>query len=113
MSLVRINRQNERPQMSDKVEDRNRRILDAALSLATERGYRRVTRSDVAARAGVATGSVNNAYGTMEKLRDEIMRVAVERGLAVIVGQGLADSHPSARAAPQGLKDSALASLAA
>lgn len=117
MSRVRINPtdlcERKAANVSDKVEDRNRRILEAALSLAGERGYRRVTRSDVADRAGVATGSVNNAYGTMDGLRDEIMRVAVERNLAAIVAQGLADSHPAARAAPQSLKDSALASLAA
>jgi AcrR family transcriptional regulator len=99
--------------VSDKVEERNRKILDAAVELAGERGYRRVTRSDVADRAGVATGSVNNAYGTMDGLRDAIMSAAVTRQLAAIVAQGLADGHPAARAAPQTLKDSALASLAA
>lgn len=99
--------------MSDKVDERNRRILDAALSLAGERGYASVTRDDVAARAGVATGSVNNAYGTMGGLRDAIMGAAVERGLLDIVAQGLAAGHPAARAAPQDMKDSALATLAA
>lgn len=99
--------------MSDKVEDRNRRVLEAAVSLASERGYQKITRSEVADRAGVATGSVNNAYETMDGLRDAVMAAAVERGLLAIVAQGLAASHPTARAAPQVLKDSALASLAA
>lgn len=99
--------------MSDKVDDRNKRILEAAVSLAGERGYQHITRSDVATRAGVATGSVNNAYGTMDKLRDAVMETAVARGICAIVAQGLAAGHPVARGAPQDLKDSALASLAA
>lgn len=99
--------------MSDKVEERNRRILDAALALAGERGYKNVTRDDVAAVAGVATGSVNNAYGTMAALRDAIMAEAVSQKLLAIVAQGLADAHPAARSAPPELKQSALASLAA
>lgn len=99
--------------MSDKVEDRNRRILEAALSLAGERGYEKITRQDVAERAEVATGSVNNAYGDMAGLRDAVMNAAVGRGLLAIVAQGLAARHPAACAAPQALKDSALASLAA
>lgn len=99
--------------MSDKVEERNRRILDAAVTLAGERGYEKITRDDVAAAAGVATGSVNNAYGTMGELRDAVMAAAVERQLASIVAQGLAARHPAALAAPPALKDSALRSLAA
>lgn len=99
--------------MSEKVEDRNRRILEAAVSLAGEVGYLKITREAVADRAEVATGSVNNAYGTMDGLRDAVMAAAVERGLAAIVAQGLAASHPAARSAPQALKDSALRSLAA
>ena len=99
--------------MSDKVEDRNRRILEAGVALAGERGIQRVTRDEVAERAGVATGSVNNAYGTMGDLRDAIMVEAVQRELIPIVAEGLAMRHPAACAAPQALKDSALRSLAA
>lgn len=99
--------------MSEKVDDRNRRILEAAVSLASERGYRKLTREAVAEKAGVATGSINNAYGTMDGLRDAVMAAAVERALSDIVGQGLADRHPVALGAPQALKDSALRSLAA
>lgn len=109
--------------MSDKVEQRNRRVLEAAISLARERGFRKFSRHDVAARAGVAAGSVNNAYGTMDDLHDAVMREAVKlaqsgtlvggRGTLEIVAAGLAARHPLACNAPQHLKDSALASLAA
>lgn len=99
--------------MSDKVETRNRSVLEAAVALASERGFRNYSRSDVARRAGVADGSVNNAYGTMDGLHDAVMTQAVERGLLPIVATGLALQHPAACAAPVDLKNSALASLAA
>lgn len=98
---------------SDKVVTRNRSVLDAALAMAVRVGYRTMTRQDVAALAGVAVGSVNNAYGTMDGLRDAVMQAAVDHGVASVVAQGLADKHPIACGAPQPLKDAALASLAA
>jgi len=99
--------------MSTKVATRNQAVLEAAVALASERGFRRYSRADVAQRAGVADGSVNNSYGTMNGLHDAVMQTAVERQLVPIVAAGLAERHPAACAAPQGLKDSALASLAA
>lgn len=99
--------------MSDKVENRNRTVLDAALRLAEAKGYRNFTRHDVAAEAGVACGSVNNAYGTMDALRDAVMAVAVDRGLSSVVAQGLADKHPAAVNAPAEVRTAALQSLAA
>lgn len=99
--------------MSEKVENRNRAVLDAALQVASERGYRTMTRDQVAERAGVAVGGVNNAYGTMDGLRDAVMAAAVDRGVLPIVAQGLADRHPAALASPEPVRKAALASLAA
>jgi AcrR family transcriptional regulator len=99
--------------MSDKVDERNRRILAAAVALADEKGFRNYSRNDVADRANVAAGSVNNAYGTMDGLHDAVMQYAVDGKLAKIVGEGIAARHPLALAVPQPLKDSALAALAA
>lgn len=99
--------------MSDKVQRRNAAILEAAVALATERGFRKFNRNDVAARAGVAAGSVNNAFTTMDALHDAVMAQAVQRERLDIVAAGLAERHPTACAAPPALKDSALALLAA
>jgi len=99
--------------MSDKVRERDRRILNAALQLAAERGFSRITRSDVAALAGVAVGSVNNAFGDMAGLRDAVMQRAVDTRHAGIVAQGLAAGHPVAKAAPELLRQQAAAALAA
>lgn len=99
--------------MSEKVDNRNRAVLNAAVEIAQERGYASLTRDGVADRAGVAAGSVNNAYGSMDALRDAVMAHAVDQRLVDIVGQGLAAGHPAARAAPDDLKQEALAKLAA
>lgn len=99
--------------MSDKVQERNKRVLEAALEVAAESGYQALTRELVASRAGVSTGSVNNAYGTMQGLRDAVMAAAVARNLASIVGAGLAANHPAAREAPPAVRKAALAALAA
>lgn len=99
--------------MSEKVENRNRAVLDAAVKLAASRGYRNITRQQVADEAQVAVGSVNNAFGTMDGLRDAVMAAAVERSLPAIVAQGLADRHPAALGASAELRGAALASLAA
>lgn len=99
--------------MSEKVEKRNQRVLEAAVTLASERGFRNYSRSDVARLAGVADGGVNWAFRTMDGLHDAVMQAAVERELLPIVAQGLALQHPAACAAPADLKNSALASLAA
>ncbi len=99
--------------MSDKADQRNKRILEAAVDLAGQRGFRNFSRDDVAEAAGVSAGLVNHAFGTMDALHDEVMAQAVKRRLEGIVAQGLALAHPAAVAAPPDLKQAAVASLAA
>ena len=99
--------------MSDKIENRNRAVLDAAIELAETNGYSNITRDLVAERAGVAAGSVHNAYGDMAALKDAVIAAAVERQILPIVGQALAARHPVALKAPEELKAKALSSLAA
>lgn len=99
--------------MSDKVDNRNRSVLEAALAIAKERGFAALTRDGVAERAGVAAGSVNNAYGDMDGLRDAVMAAAVDGEHLAVIGEGLAIRHPAAQRAPDDVKRRALATLAA
>lgn len=99
--------------MSDKVENRNRAVLDAALALAERHGMQAVTRPRVAGESGLSTGTVSNAFGTMDALRDAVMAAAVEREIVVIVAQGLAERYLAAMNAPADLKQRALEKLAA
>lgn len=93
------------------VESRNRKVLEAAIALAQERGYDKITRSGVATTAGVAVGCVNGAFGTMDGLKAEVMRQAVAGEMLDIVAQGLADGNDIARNADPLLKERARATL--
>ena len=88
--------------------ERHAKILDAAIQESLAVGFRNFTRRNVAARAGVAVGSVNHAFGTIDALREAVLKTAVSRELTPIIRQGLADEHPIAQSAPPGLKQLAL-----
>lgn len=59
----------------DKRERTRARLLDAALELTREKGFERTTVHDIAARAGVSTGSI---YGNFRN-RDELFMALAER----------------------------------
>lgn len=118
--------------MSDKVENRNRAVLDAAVALAERFGMAAVTRPRVSAESGLSTGTVSNAFGSMDGLRDAVMAAAVDfctrqirleaigendadafARRVTVVAQGLAERHPAAVNAPAELKQRALEKLAA
>ena len=96
------------------VEARDSRVLEAALALANSiNGLERMTRESVAMLAGVATGSVNTAFGTMADLRIAVVEEAIKREVLAVVAQGIAGAYPAALAAPRDLQMRALASLTA
>lgn len=99
--------------MSEKVKNRNRAVLDAAVALAERHGMQAVTRPRVACESGLSVGTVSNAYGSMDALRDAVMSAAVEREILPVIAQGLAERYPAAIAAPVELKTRALAQIAA
>lgn len=87
------------------------RVLTAALDLAAETRYDRITRGDVASRAGVATGSVNYYFTDMDGLRSAVMAEAIASGAHGIVAQGLVDRHPLVVGASAEVRSAALAVL--
>ena len=100
--------------MSTLADARRERVMAAALIVAERDGWQQMTRERVAAEAGVAAGTVNNAVGvggTMAGLRDAVMAEAVARGVLAIVAQGLAAGHPAAKAAPVEMRQGATALL--
>lgn len=94
------------------IENRDARILEAAIEAAKVEGYQWITRDRVAEAAGVSPGTVNTAYGTMPDLKRAVLRAAVERGIWEIVAQGLADRHPIIMDAPPEIRSNALAAMA-
>lgn len=83
---------------------RKEEILAAALPLASERGYTNITRDRIALAAGVSGSAVQYHFGTMAKLRTELMRYAVKQRNPRVVAQGLAVRDRQAAKADDDLK---------
>lgn len=100
---------------------RDERILSAATQLAAQRGLAGFTRGDLADGAGVSRAGVSNygrsritngpqgTSGVLERIRDDVMRHAVERADLALLAVGLAARHPIALAAPDELRVAAVA----
>jgi AcrR family transcriptional regulator len=63
-------------------ERTKRQILDVALALFQEKGFRPTTMRDIADRAGIALGTTYNYFPTKEHLALYFFEAALERGLA-------------------------------
>lgn len=79
----------------DSGELRSVGILAAAVTLARETHYHRVSRADVAQRAGCGAGTVNLYFGDMEGLRDAVVAEAVRLGDTDIIAQAIVSKHPA------------------
>lgn len=89
------------------------KILAAAMQLANLKGYKNVTRDDIASRADVAAGSVSYHFGDMRKLQAAMVERAVLTQNLKVVAQAMADRHPVALKAPEDLRKRAALLLAA
>jgi AcrR family transcriptional regulator len=98
--------------MANVIKDRDGKILEAAIKLAETEGYQWITRKAVAAAAGVASGTINNAYGDMRGLKRAVLTAAVERCHYGIIAQGLADRHPIVMAAPSEVRSATAMQMA-
>jgi len=88
------------------------RILDVAYGMALTDGFNSLTRDGVASKAGVAMGTVNHNFGTMDDLRNEIVRRAIDEKELSILAQALAQRNTVALTATKALQLEALTSLA-
>lgn len=91
--------------------DRKQSILDGAVKLAQRQHYATITRDQLASACDVAGALINHYFGTIEKLRDEIVKEAVRREVLRVVAQGIIAKHPATRRASLDLRRRALASL--
>lgn len=92
-------------------QERAQRVLDAACRIAEDQGLARVTRGRVADVAGVSDATVSNAFGGMDALTVALMCEAVNRPVLKVLAQGLAMGDPIALAAPDDVKQAALANI--
>lgn len=70
--------------------ERHRRILTTGLALAGASGLANLTRAEIAICAGVAAGSINAAFGTMDALKRAVVVHAVELRDLPIIAQAVA-----------------------
>lgn len=96
---------------AERVRRRNDLVPSAAWELAKAGGLKAVTRRKVAQAIGMSVGTVNNACGTMDALRNQVLQRAVEEGNLDLLAQGIAAQNPIALGAPADLKAKALATL--
>lgn len=90
--------------------DRRESILAAGVELAeAEAGnYALITRNQIAAAAGVCGSLVQYHFGTVDKLRQEIIKYAIKHRRVRIVAQALVAGDAQAKKAPEGLRREAL-----
>ena len=79
-----------------RAEETREAIVAAALVQVAEAGYASAGVQAVAARAGVATGSVYRHFGSKAELFAEVFRRAAERELDVVLEVSAADGRPAA-----------------
>lgn len=98
---------------------RKEQILNAAIEIAKEKGFKALRRDDIAEKASCATGQVNKIFGNMAQLNSAVMRQTVNLlkkdvrpssniGLLKILAQGLIDGNAQAQKAPPEIKKEAL-----
>lgn len=103
---------------------RKEQILNAAIEIAKEKGFKALRRDDIAEKASCATGQVNKIFGNMAQLNSAVMRQTVNllkkdtrpiregaEGLLKILAQGLIDGMAQAQKAPSEIKKEALETI--
>lgn len=69
-------------------------ILNTALKLAETLGYQHVLKRHIAAKLRIATGTINSNWGTIEALRNEVVREAIRTSNPAVMLQAIAAHHP-------------------
>lgn len=100
-----------KPQIKLQARERKAQILSAALDLCENVSFARVTREQIAEKAGCPPTLITYHFGTMPSLRRDIMREAVRVECLPVIAQGLALRDAHALKAPEELRQRALQSL--
>lgn len=79
-------------------------LLNAALKVARDKGFENMTRDAIADEAGVSFGLVRHYLGTMNRLKQTVMRAAVREEILEIIAYGLYSKDKQALKAPDELK---------
>lgn len=96
----------------DDPEIRKQQIVEAALQVALKVGYKKITRKEIAEKAGVSAGLITNYFTPMEILKNEVLILAVRKEIIEIIAQGVGVRDPITRNLPNKLKKKVLKYLA-
>ena len=100
-----------------KPDDRRELIVLAALALAQNTNYKKVTRAEIANACDITGPAVQHHFGTMPKLHRAVMRAACQRAAVGdeyalrVVAQGLADNNSVALRVSEAIRVAAKAVL--
>jgi len=83
---------------------RRESILDAAIALSKEIGYKCITRDAVAERAEIASSLIAVYFPRMIDLKSAVLVEAIKRGTLEVIAQGLAIHDPTALKIPPDLR---------
>lgn len=86
---------------------RREMVLTAAIEMSLRVGYRHLIRDDVAKEAGISGGLINKYFGTIENLRKEVLRTAIQKEILEIVAQGLGMRDPEVMKVSDDIKQKA------
>ena len=86
-------------------------VLIVATSLAATFGYQNITREDVAKSAFTSPGTVSGLFGSMDQLKQEVVKFALNNTCLPVIAQALASRNKLAMAAPEALKRKALEAM--
>lgn len=90
---------------------RRRVLLRAALEVSESGHYSSISRSEVAAKAGVSEGLVTYYFDSMDYLRECVIREAIRTQNLTVLAQGLALRDTVALQAPASLRKQAIRTL--
>ena len=92
-------------------EERREHILAAALQAAIMVPYYELRREEVGACAGVAPSSINVHFQTMNNLRQEMLKRAIETENVNVLKRAIGRNEPLIEKMPKALKEKVVASL--
>ena len=88
-----------------KPDERKQQIITAAVELAILKGgYKNITRDDIAGLANCSMGLINHYFGTVEELREEVIKQAIALVIPEIIVEALLDKSPLVENLPDELK---------
>jgi AcrR family transcriptional regulator len=83
------------------------KVLAMATLLAEGSGYQNVTRENIAILAETSPGTVSGLFGSMDQLKEEIIKYSIKNKNLIVLSQALAARNRLAMCAPPELKQQA------